>query len=65
MRTPASEQLREKLCQILAEQLRNPETGDIVFSMNGNRDNPSGLYAWKHVLAANNQYFSASETTSS
>lgn len=65
MRTPTSERLREKLSQILAEQLRNPETGDVVFAVNWKGDMLSCLYAWKHILSANNQYFSASETTSS
>jgi len=59
-----SQRLNAKLCQTLAQQLLRPETGDVVFTINGKNSERSHLYAWKHILSVNSEYFSASELPS-
>lgn len=59
-----SQRLNEKLCQSLAQQLLNSESGDVVFSVKGKSNQRRYLYAWKHVLSVNSEYFSASESAS-
>jgi len=59
-----SQRLNAKLCQTLAQQLVRPESGDVVFSINGKSDERHHLYAWKHILSVNSEYFSASELAS-
>jgi hypothetical protein len=59
-----SQRLNAKLCQTLAQQLLDPESGDVVFSINGESNQRRHLYAWKHVLSVNSEYFSTSELES-
>jgi hypothetical protein len=59
-----SQRLNAKICQTLAQQLLHPESGDVVFSINGKSNQRRHLYAWKQVLSVNSEYFSASELPS-
>jgi len=55
-----SQELSWKLLATFAKELRNPDAGDVVFEIHDGYERSERLYAWKHILSANSEYFSAS-----
>jgi hypothetical protein len=51
-----SQSHRLQLLVKVAESLQDPNVGDVVFSVQS--DEIKYLYAWKHILSAESDYFS-------
>jgi hypothetical protein len=49
-----------EVCKKLSQQLENPESGDVVFTVQMENEEMKNLYAFRSVLTANSEYFKTS-----